>query len=63
LLVGRTLFGAFFIMSGLNHFQNLAMMSGYAQSKNVPSPRLAVIGIGAPAGATSHGRWLHMGWR
>ncbi len=46
LLVGRILFGAFFIMSGLNHFQNLAMMSGYAQSKNVPSPRLAVIGTG-----------------
>ena len=47
LLVGRILFGAFFIMSGLNHFQNLAMMSGYAQSKNVPFARLAVIVTGA----------------
>ena len=38
LLVGRILFGGFFIMSGLNHFQNLGMMSGYAESKNVPFP-------------------------
>ena len=46
LLVGRILFGGFFIMSGLNHFQNLGMMSGCAGSKNVPFPRLAVIGSG-----------------
>ena len=46
LLVGRILFGGFFIMSGINHFQNLVMMSGYAGSKNVPFPRLAVIGSG-----------------
>jgi putative oxidoreductase len=46
LLVGRILFGGFFIMSALNHFQNLGMMSGYAKSKNVPSPRLAVMGTG-----------------
>jgi putative oxidoreductase len=45
-LVGRILFGGFFVMSGLNHFRNLGMMSGYAQSKNVPFPRLAVIGTG-----------------
>ena len=45
-LIGRILFGAFFIMSGLNHFQNVGMMSGYAGSKNVPFPRLAVIGSG-----------------
>ncbi len=45
-LVGRILFGGFFIVMGINHFQNLAMMSGYAQSKNVPFARLAVIGTG-----------------
>jgi putative oxidoreductase len=45
-LIGRILFGAFFIMSGLNHFQHLGMMSGYAESKNVPFARLAVIGTG-----------------
>jgi putative oxidoreductase len=46
LLIGRILFGGFFIVMGINHFQNLAMMSGYAKSKNVPFPRLAVIGTG-----------------
>ncbi len=46
LLVGRILFGGFFIMSGINHFQNLAIMSGYAESKNLPFARLAVIGTG-----------------
>ena len=54
-LVGRILFGGFFIVMGLNHFQNLAMMSGYAESKNVPSPRLAVkaTGVMLVAGGTS----------
>lgn len=46
LLIGRILFGGFFIISGINHFQNLGIMSGYVKSKNVPSPGLAVIGTG-----------------
>jgi putative oxidoreductase len=45
-LTGRILFGAFFIVSGINHFQNLVIMSGYAQSTNVPFARLAVIVTG-----------------
>jgi putative oxidoreductase len=54
-LIGRILFGGFFIVMGLNHFQNLAMMSGYAKSKNVPSARLAVIvtGVMLVAGGAS----------
>lgn len=46
LLVGRILFGGFFIMSGINHFTNVKMMAGYSASKNVPAPALAVIGTG-----------------
>ncbi len=46
LLLGRVLFGGFFIMSGINHFFNVGMMSGYARSKNVPAAYLAVIGSG-----------------
>ena len=46
LLIGRILFGGFFIMSGINHFTNAGMMSGYAGSKNVPAPYLAVVGTG-----------------
>jgi putative oxidoreductase len=46
LLVGRIIFGGFFIMSGINHFTNAGMMSGYAKSKNVPASYLAVVGTG-----------------
>lgn len=46
LLLGRILFGGFFIMSGINHFTNVKMMAGYSASKNVPAPGLAVIATG-----------------
>ncbi|HET7477874.1 MAG TPA: DoxX family membrane protein [Rubrobacteraceae bacterium] len=46
LLIGRILFGGFFIMSGINHFMKVGMISGYAGSKNVPAPGLAVMGTG-----------------
>jgi uncharacterized membrane protein YphA (DoxX/SURF4 family) len=46
LLIGRIIFGGFFIMSGINHFTNAGMMSGYAKSKNVPAAYLAVVGTG-----------------
>lgn len=42
-LIGRVLFGGFFIMNGINHFKNLGSMTGYAKSKRVPSPKFAVI--------------------
>lgn len=45
-LVGRVIFGGFFIYNGLNHFMNLGMMKGYAGSKDVPAPGLAVTGTG-----------------
>ncbi|NIT86220.1 MAG: DoxX family protein [Gemmatimonadetes bacterium] len=41
-LIGRVIFGGFFIYNGLNHFMNLGMMKGYAGSKDVPAPGLAV---------------------
>lgn len=41
-LAGRVLFGGFFLLSGIRHFQHMQMMSGYAGTKGVPSPRLAV---------------------
>jgi uncharacterized membrane protein YphA (DoxX/SURF4 family) len=46
-LLGRVIFGAYFIYSGLNHFKDEKAMTGYAKSKGVPSPRLAVIVSGA----------------
>jgi uncharacterized membrane protein YphA (DoxX/SURF4 family) len=46
-LVGRVLFSAIFISSGIAHLRNAGMMGGYAQSKGVPAARLGVVGSGA----------------
>ena len=42
-LLGRILFGGFFIVGGINHFQHLGMMSGFAASKGVPAAKGAII--------------------
>ena len=46
ILLGRILFGGYFIRSGINHFLNLEGMTGYTASKGVPLPELAVIVTG-----------------
>lgn len=45
-LVGRLVFGGFFLFSAFNHFGSMQMMSGYVASKGVPLPEFAVIGTG-----------------
>jgi putative oxidoreductase len=45
-VVGRVLFGGFFLISGIRHFQHLDMMAGFTGSKGFPAPKLAVIGSG-----------------
>ena len=45
-VLGRVLYGGFFIVAGINHFQNLAMLSGFAGFKGVPAPKVAVAGSG-----------------
>jgi uncharacterized membrane protein YphA (DoxX/SURF4 family) len=45
--LGLIIFGAYFVYSGFNHFKNEAMLTGYAKSKGVPSPRFAVLLSGA----------------
>ena len=42
-LLGRILFGGYFIRSGINHFLNIEGMTGYTASKGVPLPEFAVI--------------------
>src|SRR5215470_7246847 len=42
-VLGRILYGGFFVLGGLNHFQHLAMMSGFVGSKGVPAPKAAVV--------------------
>jgi uncharacterized membrane protein YphA (DoxX/SURF4 family) len=46
LLVGRVLFGGFLAFSGINHFMNAEMMTGYAESKGVPAAGFGVITTG-----------------
>jgi uncharacterized membrane protein YphA (DoxX/SURF4 family) len=45
-LFGRILLGGFFIYNAIGHFMGLNAMSGYAASKGVPAPKLAVAGSG-----------------
>jgi len=42
-VLGRILYGGFFVLGGLNHFQHLNMMSGFVGSKGVPAPKAAVV--------------------
>ena len=41
-LLGRVVFGAYFLYNGINHFTKVNMMTAYATGKNVPSPKVAV---------------------
>ncbi|HEU5450621.1 MAG TPA: DoxX family protein [Terriglobales bacterium] len=46
-LLGRTALGAFFLYSGIHHFQEREQMTQYAAAKGVDSAELAVTGTGA----------------
>src|SRR5207302_1649798 len=46
-LIGRVLFGGFFLYSGINHFRQRPALSQYAASKGVPNPDVAVAASGA----------------
>jgi putative oxidoreductase len=45
-LLGRLLFGGFFIFNGINHFQKTRELSHYAGAKKVPRPDIAVRATG-----------------
>jgi len=42
-VIGRILFGGFFLMSGINHFTKLEAMTGYAKYKKLPAAKLGVL--------------------
>ncbi len=46
-LIGRLIFGGYFVMSGINHFKNKGQMTQYTAAKNVPQPEVAVAATGA----------------
>ena len=41
LLIGRIVFGGFFVYNGVNHFLKFGMMTQYAKRKGVPFPAAA----------------------
>jgi len=47
LVAGRIMFGGYFVYSGIRHFADREMLIGYAKSKGVRWPTLAVLGTGA----------------
>jgi putative oxidoreductase len=54
-LIGRFIFGGFFVYNGLNHLMRKEGLSQHAAAKNLPQPEAAVIGSGIAmmAGGTS----------
>ena len=46
-LIGRLVFGGYFLYSGINHFLNHKPLSQYAAAKKVPLPDVAVAASGA----------------
>ncbi len=46
-MLGRILYGGFFLYSGINHFKNVKGMAQYTAAKNVPNPEWAVEASGA----------------
>jgi putative oxidoreductase len=46
-LIGRIIFGGYFVMAGFNHFAKLGFMSEFARGKGTPAPKAAVAGSGA----------------
>ena len=41
-LIGRILFGGYFIMNGINHLFKMSSLVDYTKSKNVPAPKVAI---------------------
>ncbi|MEK7646386.1 MAG: DoxX family protein [Patescibacteria group bacterium] len=64
-IVGRIIFGLYWLRQAYNHLFHSAGMIGYAQSKGVPQPKLAVLGTGVliAIGGLSilSGMWITIG--
>ena len=46
-LIGRLLYGGFFLLNGINHITRRTAYAQFAASKNVPLPLAAVLGTAA----------------
>jgi putative oxidoreductase len=54
-LLGRLVFGGFFVYNGINHLRQREALAQYAGAKNVPQPEAAVVasGVAILAGGAS----------
>jgi uncharacterized membrane protein YphA (DoxX/SURF4 family) len=46
-LLGRVIFGGFFLYNGINHFRETKSLAQYAGAKNLPEPETMVMASGA----------------
>ena len=60
LLLGRVIFGGYFLYTGIEHFIGLKGLTGYAKSKGLPMPREGVIVSGLALMFGGLGIVLHM---
>ena len=47
MMLGRLIFGGYWVYAGLNHWMHYGVTAAYAASRGVPAPEFAVIGTGA----------------
>ena len=47
-LIGRMIFGGYFLYNGINHLKNRHQMAPYVQAKGVPAPKTSVVASGIP---------------
>ena len=47
-VLGRLLFGGYFLYNGINHLRNRRQMAPYVESKGIPNPEMAVTLSGIP---------------
>lgn len=42
-ILGRILYGGFFVINGINHLVKVGPLADYAASKKIPAPKIAVV--------------------
>lgn len=60
-VIGRIVFGAFFVWHGIDHFRHEQMMTQYTRMKGVPAPQTAVLASGLMI--IIGGLSIMLGWR
>ncbi len=59
--IGRIILGGYFLYNAYNHFAHVKMLTGYAKSKGVPAPELAVVATGVMLAVGGAGIILGLG--